>query len=98
MIGKTEALILYMVSEGVDDTEELKEIIPISGEELESILKKLENEGYLESSNGLRLTKKGFEAFMQEEVVKMIDEMKKHIERLASEEAAGDVDFRGQTE
>ncbi len=86
MIGKTEALVLYMVSEGIDTFEKLKETVPISDEELDNILKKLENEGYLDNSEEIKLTKKGFETLMNKEVVEMIGEMKMYVERLASVE------------
>jgi len=83
MIGKIEAVVLYMISEGVGSIEELKAILPISEREIDDIVDILEHEGYLESANGLKLTKKGFEVLMQKEVANTVSEVKKSIEKLA---------------
>ncbi len=83
MIGKIEAVVLYMISEGVGSIEELKAILPISEREIDDIVATLEREGYLESANGLKLTKKGFEVLMQEEVANTVSEVRKSIEKLA---------------
>ncbi|MDI3496855.1 hypothetical protein [Archaeoglobus sp.] len=88
MIGKTEAVTLYMISEGIGSVEELKAVLPISDSEVEGIIRNLEQEGYLVNSNGLKLTKRGFEVLMDEEVVKMVSEVRKHIETLASDDDA----------
>ncbi len=98
MVGKTEAVILYMISEGVSTIEELKAVLPVSDSEIEGIIGSLEQEGYLESSNGLKLTKKGFETLMQEEVVNMVSEVRKHIETLASDELGDAEEVRDEIE
>lgn len=98
MVGKTEAVILYMISEGVSTIEELKAVLPVSDSEIEGIIGSLEQEGYLESSNGLKLTKKGFETLMQEEVVNMVSEVRKHIEMLASDELDDAEEVRDEIE
>ncbi|MBO8179252.1 MAG: hypothetical protein H0Z19_02030 [Archaeoglobus sp.] len=101
MIGKIEAVVLYMISEGVGSIEELKAILPISEKEIDDIVATLEREGYLENANGLKLTKKGFEVLMQEEVANTVSEVRKSIEKLAPdgefdeeavEEAVGEIE------
>ncbi len=84
MIGKTEIVILHLISEGMDP-DNIKTLLPISSNELDTVLEELEKRGYIESSDGLKLTKKGFDVLIEnsKEVKEYVEYLEKKVKKVS---------------